>query len=307
MRSLTPPLLAACALAWGVALAAGGLFGPAASSSAPVEVVATTTEVTDLVRHVAAGRARVVGLLPPNADPHEHEVRPSDVQAVSAARLVVRSGGDVDTWMTGALDAAGGHARVLDLSRSVRLRGDDPHWWQDPRNAVLAVEAIRAALTRADPAGAATYRAAADVYAQRLRRLDAAIARCWSAVPLAQRRLVTTHDAYGYYAHRYGLQVVGAVIPALTSQAQPSPRDLARLVATIRRDRIRAIFTERALNKSVERAVAREAGATIGRPLSGDTLGPPGSDWATYTGALASDTHALVDGLAGHHVPCALP
>jgi ABC-type Zn uptake system ZnuABC Zn-binding protein ZnuA len=298
VRALLPSLLACCALAWGIALGAGALASPSAPGGGGPVVVATTTQVADLVRRVAGNRFTVVGLLSPSADPHEHEVRPGDVRALARARLVFRSGGDVDGWLGGAVRASGTRARVVDLSRSVRRRGDDPHWWQDPRNGALAALAIGRALGRP---------AAGRAEAARLRRLDGAIAACWRAVPRTRRRLVTTHDAYGYYAHRYGLRFVGAVIPALTSRAQPSARALARLAATIRRDHVRAVFAERALNSGVERAVAEQGGARIGRPLWGDALGPPGSAGATYAGALASDTRALVDGLAGRPVRCRLP
>jgi ABC-type Zn uptake system ZnuABC Zn-binding protein ZnuA len=302
MRVLVLTAVVVFAAALGVAVAADD-EAPRADGGPP-EVVATTTEVADMARAVAGDRARVTGLLAPNADPHGYEVRPGDVRALARAAVVVRSGGEVDDWLEDAVGAAGARGRVLDLGRHVELLGDDPHWWQDPRNGARAAVALGDALAAADPPRAAGYRRAARAYAARLRRLDAAIARCWTAVPPARRRLVTTHDAYGYYARRYGLTLTGAVIPSLSTRAQPSPRALARLVRAIRRDHIRAVFTERALNPRVERAVAREAGATVGRPLTGDALGPRGTPSGTYAGALAADTRALVEGLAGHDTGC---
>jgi ABC-type Zn uptake system ZnuABC Zn-binding protein ZnuA len=307
MRALMLPLLSVCVLAIGIALAVGSVAGTPADSGDRRTVVATTTQVADLVREVGGERVRVRGLLAPNADPHDHEVTPGDVSALGRAAVVVRSGGEVDHWLEDALQAAGGDARVLDLSRHVTLHGDDPHWWQDPRNVVRAVTAIGQALAEADPSRAPAYVAAARRHGRRVRAADAAIAACWRRLPRAQRRLVTTHDAYGYYARRYGLTVVGSVIPSLSTRGQPSARELARLVDAIRAQRIRAIFTERALNARVERAVAREAGATIGRPLWGDTLGPPGSAADSYIGALETDSRTLVDGLAGRRVACGLP
>ena len=131
-----------------------------------------------MTRAVAGNRVTVKQILQPNADPHEYEPRPSDAEAVSGAKLVIRSGGDVDGWLNGVIGQAGGKARVVTLIDSVQKRGDDPHWWQDPRNGVRAVEAIRAALTRADPKGADGYRARADAYVARLRALDRGIAAC---------------------------------------------------------------------------------------------------------------------------------
>ena len=307
MRALLLPLAAVCALAVGFALAVGAVAGSSSRSNGRLTVVATTTQVADLARQVGGDRVRVRGLLAPNADPHDHEVTPGDVTALERAAVVVRSGGEVDHWLADALDAAGGDARLVDLSRHVRLDGHDPHWWQDPRNAVRAVAAIRAALAAADPARASAYASAARAYEHRLREADAAIAACWRQVPVAARRLVTTHDSYGYYARRFGLAVVGSVIPSLSTRGQPSARELTALVDAIRAQHIRAVFTERALNARVERAVAREAGATVGRRLWGDTLGRPGTPAATYLGALEADSRSLLDGLAGRRVECALP
>src|SRR3954452_21552425 len=158
-------------------------------------VVATTTQAADLVRTVAGPRVHVHGVLAANSDPHDYEVRPRDVKALIGAVLVVRSGGDVDGWLDDAIDAAGSHAPVLDLLGRVRPEGADPHWWQDPRRAAVAVDAIGRALGDADPAGAPGYERRARAEARRLRALDAAVARCVRALPPAQRTLVTTHDA----------------------------------------------------------------------------------------------------------------
>ena len=129
--------------------------------TAGVTVVATTTQAADLARAVAGDRAEVVGLLPANADPHDYEIRPDDVKALARAELVVRSGGELDEWLGPAIESSGTDAPTLSLIDHVDTRerdGDvDPHWWQDPRNAVRAVAAIEAALTRADPGGAAAY------------------------------------------------------------------------------------------------------------------------------------------------------
>src|SRR3954462_7205862 len=113
--------------------------GASATADHRLTVVATTPVVADLARNVAGPRVRVVQILAPNADPHEYELRPHDIQAVADADLVLRSGGDIDAWMDEAIEGSGTHARVIDLSHAVTLHGDDPHWWQDPRNAILAV------------------------------------------------------------------------------------------------------------------------------------------------------------------------
>ena len=251
-------------------------------------VVATTTQAADLARHVAGDDVEVVGLLSPNTDPHDYEVRPHDLQALADADLVVRSGGDVDEWLQEAIEGAGSDALVVTL-----MQGDDPHWWQDPRNAIAAVSILERAL-----------RTDASAYAARLRALDRAVAACMADVPAAQRKLVTTHDAMGAYARRYGIEVVGAVIPSLSTRGQPSAGEVAALVRTIREQGVKAIFAESSVNAKVERAIARETGAVVGPPLWADSLGPAGSSGATYVDSIAANTRALVDGFTGGRVRC---
>ncbi len=242
-------------------------------------VVATTTQAADLARNVAGDDVEVVGLLAPNADPHDYEIRPHDLQALADADLVVRSGGDVDEWVL----EAGGDAPVVTL-----MQGDDPHWWQDPRNAIAAVAVLERALGTD-----------ASAYTARLRALDRAVAACIAEIPAARRKLVTTHDAMGAYARRYGMEVIGAVIPSLSTRGQPSAGEVADLVRTIREQDVKAIFAESSVNAKVEQAIARETGAKVGRPLWADTLGPAGSDGATYIDSIAANTRAITEGLTG--------
>jgi ABC-type Zn uptake system ZnuABC Zn-binding protein ZnuA len=301
MRSLLALLVTAAAAA-----AISGCGGDAGAEGR-LTVVATTTQAADLARNVAGSGVEVRALVPPNADPHEHEVRPGDVDALADAALVVRSGGELDAWLQEAIESAGADAPVLTLMDRVERLGEDPHWWQDPRNGELAVAALRDALARVDPAGAAGYRARAGAYAARIRALDVAIAGCLEVVPPAQRKLVTTHDALGYFARRYGIEVVGTVIPSLSTAAQPSAGDVAALVDTIRRERVRAIFAQSSVSAKVEDAIARETGARLGRPLWADTLGPAGSPGATYLGSLAANAAALVEGFTGGRRTCTPP
>jgi ABC-type Zn uptake system ZnuABC Zn-binding protein ZnuA len=308
-RRTTLAVLAAALLA-AAGLAACGSDPETARGGGPV-VVATTTQVGDLVRAVAGRRAGVRQILNANSDPHAYEPRPSDVRAVTGAKVVVRSGGDLDDWLTGVLRNAGSDARTVELITAVHTRrgegGIDPHWWQDPRNAALAVDRIRDALVAADPAGRAAYTANAAAYGARLRRLDRAIAACMRAIPARERRLVTDHDALGYYAARYGIEVIGTVIPALSTQAQASAGEVARLVRTIRAAGVTTIFPEHSASAKLERAIARDAGARVGPALYADSLGPAGSAGATYLGSLRANTRALVAGFTGGRARCVLP
>jgi ABC-type Zn uptake system ZnuABC Zn-binding protein ZnuA len=293
-------------LALGAVLAACGSDRAASDSGAgSFRVVATTTQMADFARNVAGARAGVTQILAPNTDPHEYEVRPGDVKDLAEADLVLRSGGEVDAWLDDALSAAGVDAdAVVDVGAAAGLEGDDPHWWQDPVRAETGVAAIRDALVKADPRGAAAYRANAARYLARLKRLDAGVRACMARVPAGRRLLVTSHDALGYYARRYGIRVVGAVIPALTTAAQPSAGDVAKLADTIEKTGVRTIFAESSVNPKVEQAIARQTGARIGPPLWADSLGPKGSPGATYLGSIASNTDALADGFTSGAVQC---
>jgi ABC-type Zn uptake system ZnuABC Zn-binding protein ZnuA len=305
----------------GVFAGCGGA-GAASGSGKDVEVVATTTEAADLVRNVAGDRAGVRSLLDVRTDPHDYEVRPHDVEALAYASLIVRSGGEIDAWLEGAIDGSGSGAEVVDLIDSIDpLAGSahggehqeggaesadevDPHWWQDPGNAAKAVVAIRDALTQADPEGRAEYAANADAYVARLDKLTDALTRCVSAVPAGSRKLVTTHDALGYYARRFGFEIVGTVIPSRSTRGQASAGETADLIAKIRRENVPAIFAEQAVNADVEKAIADETGARVGDPLWTDTLGPPGSGAETYLGAMVVNTRAIVEGLTGGLQTC---
>jgi ABC-type Zn uptake system ZnuABC Zn-binding protein ZnuA len=280
--------------------------GDGSGSSGGRQVVATTTQVADLVRQVGGDRVSVDGMLRPGGDPHDYEPRPSDATAVAKAELVFRSGGEVDEWLDDVIDNAGGDAEVVTLIDSVQRFDDDPHWWQDPRNAERALEKIRARLTELDPDGRADYRRNAERAIASLLRLDKRIVACVHRVPPAKRKIVTTHDALGYFARRYGIEVVGAVIPSLSTQAQASAGDVERLVEQIRREGVEAVFPESSVNPDIEKAIAREAGARIGDPLYADSLGPAGSKGETYAGALAADADALVRGMSGGRVDCRL-
>jgi len=299
---LLPALLA---IAW--ATGCGG--GSGDSADAVVSAVATTTQLGDYARAVGGRRVSVKQILPPNADPHDYEPRPSDVLAIGDASLVLQSGGDLDEWLGDLVESAGGDAKVVRVIESVRtIDGEDgaadPHWWQDPRNAVRAVESVRDELIVADPGGRSAYTSNAADYVEQLRRLDRFVAACIEQIPEDQRKLITTHDGLGYYADRYGLEVVGALIPSLSSQAQPSAKDTNALVEQIERLDVRAIFPESSLNPKLEEALAREAGAEVGDALYADTLGPAGSSGTTYVGSIEANTRSIAEGLGGPEAKC---
>jgi ABC-type Zn uptake system ZnuABC Zn-binding protein ZnuA len=180
----------------------------------------------------------------------------------------------------------------------------DAHWWHDPKNVEHAVGVVRDALVKADPDAADAIRKSASAYLTKVQDLDAKIEQCVSAIPKGERKLVTSHDAFGYFAHRYDITVVGAAIPSQTTRAQPSAQDVARLTKVIRDEQVKAIFPESSVNPKLADAIAKETGASSDLTLYGDTLGPDGSDGDTYLGMEAHNADAVVRGLTGKAKGC---
>ncbi len=296
-------------------LAAGALTLTACDPDTPPGsgpiVVATTTQVADLARSVAGERARVVGIVSPNADPHEYEPRPSDAAALADSELILVSGGDLDAWADDLIESSGSDAPVLTLIDGVVTipgpGGDpDPHWWHDPRNAVLAVGLIAERLAAVDPGGERAYRTSTRRYVRRIERLDSVIARCMDRIPVARRKLVSGHDSLAYLADRYGIAVAGSALPALTTQAQASAGAVAQLADLIKAERVPVVFAESGLSHDLIGAIADQAGVGLGGELHADSLGPSESDVGTYLGAMAANARALVAGLGEGGVPCSL-
>jgi ABC-type Zn uptake system ZnuABC Zn-binding protein ZnuA len=282
----------------------------ASSTPGQITVVATTTQMQDLVRHVGAHHVHLVGILKPNVDPHDFEPSPSTAIALSGAKLMVESGVGVDSWVDGLVANAVPGTPVMVASQGLPLRtGDssepdgDPHWWHDPTLFERAATALGERLASIDPPHAVAYRANARGYVTEMRAMDAANKRLIATVPRGERKLVTNHDAFGYFAAHYGITVVGSVLPSLATVAQPSAEDVANLIGKIRAEHVRAIFTESSLNPALEQQIASEAGVKVDANLYGDTLGPPGSPGATYIGMERWNMRAMVAGFLGTPPP----
>jgi zinc/manganese transport system substrate-binding protein len=289
--------------------------GDSGSDSGKVSVVATTTQIGDWAREVGGDKVDVTQILAPNTDPHDYEPRPADVTDTADAQVVFESGDDLDHWIDTVVSDSGSDAKLVDLGADVpvKLPGEsegeeasefDPHWWHDPRNTEAAVREIATQLSAVAPEDKATFRANAAAYEAKLRALDAGIRRCIDSVPAADRKLVTDHDAFGYFANRYGIQVVGAVIPSQTTQAQPNAQDLSDLADLIRNQGVKAIFPESSLSPKLAEAIASQTGAQVGEELYGDTLGPEGSSGDTYLKMEAANANTMVEGFTGGQRGC---
>jgi ABC-type Zn uptake system ZnuABC Zn-binding protein ZnuA len=284
--------------------------GPAGSGDATgsqgrlLNVVATTTQVADFARNVGGNRVRVTSLFKPNVDAHDYEPSPADVDAIAHADLVVENGAGLETWLHDTIASSGFRGPVVDTSQGVRLRqvgGEiDPHIWQDPRNAQLMAANIEHALAAADPADARSFQANLAAYTKQLQALDAEVQRQIDS--LANKKLVTNHDAFGYYIDRYGLQFVGSIIPSVDTSAELSGRDIRDLVAKIKATKVKAIFSETSLPPRTAETIAREAGVKVVEgedALYGDSLGPAGSDGDTYLKMVRHNTRTIVSNLSG--------
>lgn len=296
-------LIASLVVAVAAACSSGGGASAGRTPDDRIEVVTTTTQLTDFARNVGGDHVDVYGLLRANVDPHDFEASPADLQHVGVADMVVRNGLGLEDWFEDTIASADPRGVVVDASGSVPVRrGDsgesDPHIWQSPRNAQVMVGHIADALVEADPAHTADYRRNEAAYVGDLGDLDAEVARELSV--LTNRKVVTDHDAFGYYLDRYDLEFVGSIIPSFDSQAELSTSDVRDIVNRIRAAGVNAVFSERSLPPKVARTIAREAGVDVVAgedSLFGDSLGASGSGGDTYVGAIRHNTRELVDHL----------
>jgi len=289
-------------------------------------VVVTTTQLGDVVRNVAGDAAEIHQLLQANSDPHEYEPRPADIEATAGAKVVFESGSGLDHWMEEVVKETGASPAEIAIAPDhtpYKVAGEheeeeggdehgdeesefDPHWWHDPRNVESAVGVIRDELAKVAPANAKTYEANAAAYLTKVRALDAGIEACMNQVPAAERKLVTSHDAFKYFTERYRIIVVGAVIPSQSTRAQTSAGEIAKLAALVRREQVKAVFPESSINPDLARTLARETGAKADYVLYGDALGPDGSSGDTYLKMEAANADAMVKGFTRDRRGCSI-
>jgi len=296
-------LLAACL----VAVLAAGCSGPGGdrdTGGPGLRVVATTTQVADLAANVGGDRVRVTSLLKPGIDAHDYEPSPADIDAIARADLVLQNGVGLERWLGDTIESSGYDGPVVDTSQGVALRqvgGEpDPHIWQNPRNAQRMAANIERGLATAEPAATTSFEANLAAYSKQLDALDAEVERQTGS--LANSKVVTNHDAFGYYLDRYGLELVGSVIPSFDTSAELSGRDIRDLVAKVRATGVKAIFSETSLPPRAAETIGREAGVrvVVGEDaLYGDSLGPPGSDGDTYLKMIRHNTATIVSNLSG--------
>jgi manganese/iron transport system substrate-binding protein len=296
LAGLAALLVAGCSGSGGAGDGDGGGGG--------LRVVATTTQVADLAANVGGDRVQVTSLLKPGIDAHDYEPSPADIDAIARADLVVQNGVGLEEWLGDTIESSGFAGPVVDASQGVRLRqvdgAADPHIWQDPDNAQRMAANIERGLAAAEPADATAFAANLAAYTKELEALDAEVERQIDG--LANKKVVTNHDAFGYYLDRYGLELVGSVIPSFDTSAELSGRDIRDLVAKIKATGVKAIFSETSLPPRAAETIGREAGVRVvvgADALYGDALGPPGSDGDTYLKMIRHNTATIVENLSG--------
>jgi manganese/iron transport system substrate-binding protein len=269
--------------------------------------VATSTPIADWATQVGGDAIEVTSILQPGADPHVYEPVPADSIAFEQADLIFYNGYNLEPNLIRLLNAAGVNARrvavgevvpPLDLEKEGKTV-PDPHVWGDVSNAVPMVEAIRDQLIELDPEQATLFTENAAAYIAELKQLDGWIETQTATIPSDQRQLVTTHDAFQYYAQAYGLTVAGTLI-GISTEEQPSARTVQALVQSIRDLGVPAIFAETTINPQLITTVAAEAGVTLAdTKLYSDSIGAPGSDGDSYLKMMAANTRAIVTNLGG--------
>lgn len=278
--------------------------GAAWAQADRMAVVASFTILADLAREVGGERVAVTALIGPNADAHGFEPSPADAGRLAAARVVLVNGLGFEGWIDRLVKASGTKGAVVVASRGVKVRreeghdhgpGLDPHAFQDVANAKLYVVAIRDALAAADPAGRAVYETNAAAYLVTLDGLDREVREGIARIPPPRRRLITSHDAFAYFAAAYRIRFLA--LRGVSTADDISARDVARIVRQIKAEKIPAVFLENVSDPRLMEQIARESGARVGGRLYSDALSEPGGPAATYVAMVRANLQALVAAL----------
>src|SRR5215216_5708871 len=287
----------------------------------PLQVVASFSILGDLVKNVGGDAVEVTTLIGPGVDAHTYDPAPADLVVLSKADVIFENGLGFEPWLDRFFASAQpSGARVVvtegitpreagadEHAQETQLEDDgageqgqfDPHVWHDVANAIVMVGNIRDALVAADPDRAQLYEANAAAYIAELETLDGWIREQVGTLPPERRKLVTSHDTFGYFAAAYGFEILGTALGSLSTEAgDPSARDIAALISEIEETGVPAIFAENVANPDLMESIAAEAGVVLAPPLYTDALGPQGSPGETYVGMMQSNVTTIVDALS---------
>ncbi len=289
------------------ALAASAILALSASAGPPSLRVATlNTVLTEIAREVGGREVEVVGLVAPGVDPHAFNPSPADIASVVDADVVLASGLNMETYLDrlaavvgprGRLVAVGdGLASPIAMPPAAGRAERDPHWWHSIANMLAAVERVRVEFARARPGQSGVFAANAADYSARLRELGSWAGGEIAMLPAERRVLVTSHDAFGYFARDYGFRILA--ISGLSTESEADARNVARLIDLIRRERVGAVFAESSVDPRLVENLVRETGVRLGGTLYADGLGPRGSGAETYDSMYRHNVLAIVGALA---------
>lgn len=288
-------------------------------AAAPLHVVATFSVLGDLTEAVGGDAIQLTTLIGPGVDAHTYDPSPADLAMLEQADVIVENGLGFEPWLDNFLDSTNFQGERIIASNGITPRhadadehedegahdeehdhgGDDPHVWHSVPNAIVMVENIRNGLQAADPDRASTYDANAAAKTADLQELDAWVREQVATLPEERRKLVTSHDTFGYFADAYGFQIIGTALGSLSTEAgDPSARQIAQLIAQIQESGVPAIFAENVANPDLMEAIAAEAGVALAPSLYSDALGAPGTPGDTYDGMMRSNVDTIVQALS---------
>jgi zinc/manganese transport system substrate-binding protein len=279
------------------------LLGSTAFAAEKLPVTASFSILGDIVRVVGGDRVTVTTLVGPDEDAHVFEPKPTDVKTILASKLVVSNGLGFEPWAGKLIKSAGYKGEALVAAKGVKVRqlkedghdATDPHAWQNPNNVVLYARNIAAALSKVDAAGASTYQANAEAYVKELQTLDTWAKKQIATIPANKRKVITSHDAFGYFAAQYGVQFLAP--QGVNTETEPSAKQVAQLIKQIQREKIRAVFVENMGNPKLIAQLSKDAGATLGASLYADALSTADQPGATYLQMMRHNVTQLVAGM----------
>lgn len=313
--------LQAFVLATVAGLLASSVAVAAAPPKAPLNVVASFSILGDMVGQIGGDDIALTTIVGPNGDAHSFEPRPSDAKALAQAQLLVVNGLNFEGWLPRLEKASGfsgtevvaskgivarqlseaeisehedgkGHAHGVGHIDEAHPGEVDPHAWQSLSNGMVYASNIASALIKADPANAEDYRARAELYISEMKKLDEKIRQTLATIPADRRHVVTSHDAFGYFARDYGVQFISAM--GISSDAEPSAKGLAMLINQVKATHSPAVFLENVTNPKLIQQIARETGAKVGGSLYSDALDQPDKPAGTYLGMFKWNAGQLI-------------
>ena len=284
------------------------------NSDNAVSVLASTSFLTDIAQNVAGDRLTVDSLLPIGSDPHAYQAAPSDVAKISESDLLILNGVEYEHFIESLLENAGGERIVVEATAGLEPHpaeehadeaesgagheheAGDPHMWLNPNLVITYVENIRDGLIQVDPDGAETYKANADAYIAELKELDAFIKEQVDTIPVERRLLVTNHEAMGYFAERYGFEIVDTILPSFSSEAGASAQEIVAAVEAVRSSGAPAIFLGEVENADLANQIAAETGVKVVDDLYLESL-TDGAPAPTYIEMMRHNVTSIVEGL----------